>query len=283
MKPAPFDLERPTRLDEVLALLARHGSDARLIAGGQSLVPLMNLRMATPALLIDLNRVEGLAGIRLDGAWLRVGAMTRQKQLMSDPLIAAHAPLVAKAMPHIGHVQTRSRGTIGGSLAHADPSAELPVAMVALGAMLTLRSAQGERTIAAREFFLDVLSTALQPADVLIEIAIPAAPAGTRAAFAEFARRHGDFAIASCAAQYVPDAKAPRLDVALGGVGNVPHHCSGLCAAMAAAGFARAAIEHAVDDEVARLAPLQDLQADAALRRQLARVGLSDCLREVLP
>ena len=283
MKPAPFELERPTRLGDVLALLSKHGGDARLIAGGQSLVPLMNLRMATPALLIDLNRVEGMAGIRLDGAWLRVGAMTRQQQLMSDPLIAAHAPLIAKAMPHIGHVQTRSRGTLGGSLAHADPSAELPVAMVALGAVLTLRSAKADRTIAARDFFEDVLSTALQPTELLVEIAIPVAPPGTRATFVEFARRHGDFAITSCAMQYVPDAKAPRLGAALGGVGNVPHHCAGLVAAMSAARYARTAIERAVDDEVALLNPLQDLQADATLRRQLARVALTNCLNEVLP
>ena len=192
MKPAPFEIERPTRLDDVLRLLAANTGDARVIAGGQSLVPLMNLRMATPSLLIDLNRVEALQGIRVDGPWLRIGAMTRQQRLLSDPLIAAHAPLLARALPHIGHVQTRNRGTIGGSLAHADPSAELPVCMVALGATLSVGSASGGRTIPAREFFTDILSTTLQPDEVLVEIAIPRAPPGTRAWFIEFARRHGD-------------------------------------------------------------------------------------------
>ena len=283
MKPAPFEIERPTLLVEALRLLAAHAGEARLIAGGQSLVPLMNLRMATPALLIDLNRVEALQGIRVDGPWLRIGAMTRQQRLMSDPLVAAHAPLVARAIPHVGHVQTRNRGTIGGSLAHADPSAELPVTMVALGAILRVQSASRERDIPAREFFKDILSTALEPDEVLVEVAIPRAPIGTRASFVEFARRHGDFAIASCAAQFVPDGRAPRLEVALGGVGSVPHLCSQLAAALAATGFSRARLAPEIESEVALLTPMSDLQADATLRRQLVRVALDVCLKEVLP
>ena len=283
MKPAPFEIERPTRLDDVLRLLAANTGDARVIAGGQSLVPLMNLRMATPSLLIDLNRVEALQGICVDGPWLRIGAMTRQQRLLSDPLIAAHAPLLARALPHIGHVQTRNRGTIGGSLAHADPSAELPVCVVALGATLSVGSASGGRTIPAREFFTDILSTTLQPDEVLVEIAIPRAPPGTRAWFIEFARRHGDFAIASCAAQFVADPRSPRLEVALGGVGSIPHCCTGLVAALAAAGFSRANLAQVIESEVALLSPLEDLQADAVLRRQLARVALNGCLTEILP
>jgi CO/xanthine dehydrogenase FAD-binding subunit len=283
MKPAPFDIRRPVELDEVLALLAEHREAARLIAGGQSLVPLMNLRMATPELLVDLNRVQGLSGIRVDGEWIRIGAMTRQREILGHPLLVQHAPLLTRAAPFIGHVQTRSRGTVGGSLAHADPSAELPVTMVALDAVLTARSARGERTIPAREFFEDILTTRLDPTEVLVEIAVRAAPKGTRASFREFARRHGDFAIASCAAQFVPGADGPRLDIALGGVGPVPHYCSRLCTALAGSGFSRDGIEHLVADEVAALDPLSDLQADADYRRTLATVVLIDCLKEVLP
>ncbi|MGH7003419.1 MAG: FAD binding domain-containing protein, partial [Alphaproteobacteria bacterium] len=153
MKPSPFDLHRPRTLEEVLDLLSRYGEEAKLIAGGQSLVPLMNLRMATPAVVVDLNLVAGLAGISSDGHALRIGAMTRQKHMITDPLVARGAPLLARAVSHVGHVQTRSRGTVGGSLAHADPSAELPLVMVTLGAEFVLRSMRGARSIAAREFF----------------------------------------------------------------------------------------------------------------------------------
>ncbi len=283
MKPSQFEFERPTRIEEVLALLEQHGPEARVIAGGQSLVPLMNLRMVAPAVLVDLNRVEGLAGITLEGRTLRIGAMTRQHLLLTDPLVAAHAPLLTRAMPHVGHVQTRNRGTVGGSLSHADPSAELPVSMVALDATMRVRSVNGERAIPARAFFEDILTTGLQPGELLVAIEVPAAPRGTRVAFHEFARRHGDFAIASCAAQFTLDNGEGRLDVALGGVANVPHYCAGLCDTLTRAGFDRSAIEKAVAREAAALSPMQDLHADAALRRQLARVALTDCLKEVLP
>lgn len=283
MKPAQFEMRRPTRLEEVVALLDEFGADARLIAGGQSLVPLMNLRMVTPSLLIDLNRVQGLSGVQLDDGILRIGAMTRQHVLLTDPLVAVHAPLIGKAIPHIGHGQTRNRGTIGGSLAHADPSAELPLTIVALGATLRTRSAQGERTLSARGFFEDVLTTALQPGEVLIGIDIPVAPAGTRTSFVEFARRHGDFAITACAAQFVPDPGPTRLQVALGGVAKVPHYCAQLCADLAAARFSRSAVEDIVATELALLSPMGDLHATPALRLQLAKVALSQCLMEILP
>lgn len=283
MKPAAFQMERPAGLADALALLAQHGADGRAIAGGQSLVPMMNLRIVSPLVLVDLNRVGELSGIRLDGATLRIGAMTRQHQLLSDPLVAQHAPLVARAMPHVGHVQTRNRGTLGGSLAHADPSAELPVTMVALGAVMHVRSSATHRRLAARDFFEDMLTTALQPGELLTEIEIPVAPPGTRAYFTEFARRHGDFAIASCAAQFVPADGQSRLEVALGGVGNVPHWCGGLADSLAAAGFVRSAVDEAVEREIALLSPTQDVHADVALRTQLARVALTNCLQEVLP
>jgi len=161
MKPAAFDMVRPETLAEALAFLGDRAEDAKVIAGGQSLVPVMNFRLAAPRFLIDLNRIKALAGIRLDGDMLRIGAMTRQSALMENPLIA-HAPLLALALPHIGHVQTRSRGTIGGSLAHADPSAELPLIMVTLDATLTIESRRGgRRVMPARQFFTDAMVTEL--------------------------------------------------------------------------------------------------------------------------
>lgn len=175
MKPMPFELHRPSDMQTVLALLNEHGSDARLIAGGQSLVPMMNLRLVSFEHLIDLNSVTDLSGVELQGEVLRIGAMTRQQSLLREPLLARHAPLLAAALPHIGHLQTRSRGTVGGSLAHADPSAELPLCMVTLGARVKLASTGGDRELQAREFFQGVLSTDMAPDEVITAIDVPIA------------------------------------------------------------------------------------------------------------
>ncbi len=282
MKPAPFDMVRPESLQEALHLLATV-PDARIIAGGQSLVPLLNLRMAMPAMLIDINRVGGLSGVALVGEELHIGAMTRQKDLFDNPMVAAHAPLVAKAMPNVGHVQTRNRGTVGGSLAHADPAAELPLVMTALDATLILESVRGTRSIKARSFFVDALTTSLASDELLIKVCIACAPAGTRAAFREFARRHGDFAIAAAAVQRtVTDAAGVSLRAALGGVGPLPKACERL-EAIAADGVGSPDVLAAmVDEEIRCLEPQADLQATAEYRRTLARIALQDCLAEVL-
>lgn len=280
MKPAPFEMQRPTRLEDALALLAGE-PDARVIAGGQSLVPMMNLRLVSPALLVDLSRIDDLAGIAVHGECLRIGAMTRQHLLLEHELVERHAPLIARAMPHVGHVQTRNRGTVGGSIAHADPSAELPVAMVALDAVLHASRHGAHRAVPASEFFQGVLTTCLEPGEILTHIEIPLAPPGTRAHFTEFARRHGDFAIAACGVQFVPGAS--RLQAALGGVGPTPHRCAALEAALASSGFARSAVGEAVERELAGLEPMDDLHADASLRLQLARTALTRSLMEVLP
>ena len=280
MKPARFEIHQPRKLAEVLELLARQGDDAKILAGGQSLVPLMNLRMATPATLIDINRVAGLAGIRNDGGRIRIGAMTRQKALVGHPLIDDHVPLLAKAMAHVGHVQTRSRGTVGGSLAHADPAAELPLVMVTLDAVFTAESVRGRRQIAARHFFRDALTTDLAADELLVEIDLPVAPADSRTAFREFARRHGDFAIAAAAVQW--SAEDATLAAGLGGVGTVPHFCARLADAAAAAQGNRSHLEALARDEIAGIVPLSDLHASADYRRTLAALALADCLEEVM-
>ena len=175
MKPCVFEMHRPRELLEALELLERHGDDARLIAGGQSLVPMMNLRIATPAILVDLNTVSGLSGIHRDGDVIRIGAMTRQQSLLDNELIRQHVPLMAEATRHIGHYSTRSRGTVGGSLANADPSSELALVAVTLGADLTIRGRTQTRIVGASDFFIDALRTALEPTEILTELAVAVA------------------------------------------------------------------------------------------------------------
>jgi hypothetical protein len=193
MKPAKFDYYDPTTLDEALSLLAQFGDRARPLAGGQSLVPLMNFRLIRPAHLIDLNGVAGLSYLKIDDGALRLGATTRQRELERSADVAKRWPLLRDAAGFIGHVQIRNRGTIGGSLAHAFPSAELPVAMVSLDASLTLRSKTNQRTARAEDFFLSYMTTMLQPDELLTEISVPALPAQSGWSYHEVSRRHGDF------------------------------------------------------------------------------------------
>ncbi len=200
MKPAPFGYAAPDTVDEALSILASDGADARLIAGGQSLGPLLNLRIAAPGLVVDLNRVEGLDGITVgsDGS-LRLGAMVRQRAAEISPEVAGW-PVLAEAISHIGHRAIRNRGTIGGSVAHADPAAELPASLVALDAVLAVRSASATRSVLASEFFVGPFTTVLAPDEMLVEIVVPAAPARTGYSWMEVARRHGDFGIIGVAA-----------------------------------------------------------------------------------
>lgn len=200
MKPAPFAYDAPETLEEALGLLAREGEDAKVLAGGQSLVPLLNFRLARPDRLVDLNRVEELAYLRRDGDVLRIGALARHVHLERSAEVAAGWPLLAEAVRHVGHPQIRARGTVCGSVAHADPSAELPVALAALDARLHVRSARGSRTLAAGDFFLSFFTTALEPDELLVEVEVPPLPAGSGSAFAEHARTHGDFAVGGAAA-----------------------------------------------------------------------------------
>lgn len=195
MKPAAFEYYDPTTLSEALNLLAQLGGTARPLAGGQSLVPMMNLRLARPSQLIDLNRVAELSYLRVENGELRVGAMTRQREIERSATVAERWPLLREATGYIGHVQIRNRGTVGGSLAHAYPSAELPVVMCALGAVFVLRSQRGERSLNAKEFFVGPMTTVLEPDELLIEVRVPPLPPRTGWAFQEISRRFGDFAL----------------------------------------------------------------------------------------
>lgn len=200
MKPAPFEYKAPQSIGEALGMLGESGDDAKLLAGGQSLVPAMNFRVIQPSVLIDLNRVPELNYIRDEDGVLRIGAMTRERQLEVDPQIRRWAPLLDEAMPHVAHPQIRNRGTLGGSLAHADPAAELPVIMVALEARLKARGASGERWIAASDFFAGMFTTALAPDEMLVEIELPASAPRTGWSFLEVAPRAGDYAMMGVAA-----------------------------------------------------------------------------------
>jgi CO/xanthine dehydrogenase FAD-binding subunit len=215
VKPATFDYEAPRTVEAALALL---DDDAKVLAGGQSLVPVMNFRLARPAKLVDVNRIADLAYLRREGGRLRIGATTRHATLERSALVARGWPLLQQAVRHVGHPQIRSRGTIGGSCAHADPTAELPVALTALDALFHVRSRSGARAVEARDFFVTHLTTALRADELLVEIEVPAPPEGARTAFAEHARTHGDWAIAGAAVVVAPRHAA----IALLGAGPTP-------------------------------------------------------------
>jgi carbon-monoxide dehydrogenase medium subunit len=198
MKPAPFRLLRPESLEAACAALREHGDDAQLLAGGQSLVPTMNFALAQPEVLVDLSRVEDLGRVAVHDGQLAIGAMVRQRAAETDPQIRAEAPMIARALPFVGHVQNRNRGTIGGSIAHADPAAELPAVALALDAELALVSDRGERTVEATEFLHGPFMTAIEAGELLAEIRVPRRP-NAGVAVHEIARRHGDFAVAGVA------------------------------------------------------------------------------------
>jgi carbon-monoxide dehydrogenase medium subunit len=218
VKPAPFAHEEPRSLENALGLLAQHGEDAKVLAGGQSLIPLLNFRLARPEVLVDVNRIDGLSFIRRRDGLLRIGALTRMASLERSPLVRERWPLLAEAARLVGHPQIRSRGTVGGSVAHADPAAELPAALVALGARFRAVSARGERELGPEDFFVTHLTTALEPDELLVEVVVPPLPAGTRAAIVEHARVHGDFALGGA----VVVAGVGRASVVLLAAGATP-------------------------------------------------------------
>ncbi len=281
MKPAPFEYHRPATLDEVTGLLAQHGYDAKLLAGGQSLVPAMNFRLAQPAVLIDLERVAGLAELGEGDGVLRMGAMTRQRACERSALVARGAPLLVETLPFIAHPQIRNRGTIGGSIAHADPAAEIPAVMLALDARFHLRGPGGARVVRAGEFFTGLFGTALEPDEVLTDVEIPAPAAGSGWAFGEVSRRHGDYALAGVAAVVTLDAagRCSGARVALLSVGDGPVLAAGAAAALAGAEPTEEAVRAAADAVGREIDPPADIHASAAYRRQLAEV----LVRRVLP
>jgi carbon-monoxide dehydrogenase medium subunit len=269
MKPAPFLLHRPATLAQALDLLART-QNARIIAGGQSLMPMLAMRLALPDNLIDLNRITELSYIREDSGAIVIGAMTRQRDIEFSPLIATHLPLLREAILQVGHRQTRNRGTIGGSLCHLDPSAEMPAVMVALDAMLVAESARGRRELPMAQFAEGLMTTSLAPDEVLTQIRVQGWSRAHGAHFVEFARRHGDFAVVSAAAMIELDRKRriARVALALGGVAAMPFRASAAERALVgqsdSAAFARAA-QTASDGEA-----LNDPAFPAWYRRRLA-------------
>ena len=270
MKPARFDYLAAASVEEAVAALATHGDDAVVLAGGQSLVPLLTVRLARPAVVVDINRVAGLAGIEANGV-LTVGALVRQAAALRSHELAGRAPLLAAALGHIGHVATRSRGTIGGSVAHADPAAELPATLLALDATVVLRGPDGERYVAAADFFQGPFTTARRHAELLTAVRIPALPAGAVHGFHEITRRQGDFALAGAAVVVAPGGAAVpggHVRVALFGVAPCAFRAAAAEAALAAGapGAEVAALAAAAAD------PQGDIHATAAYRREAARV-----------
>lgn len=284
MKPAPFEYLAPDSLEAALDVLARQGGDAKILAGGQSLIPVMNFRLAQPSLLVDLNRISELDFLRRgeDGG-LRIGAMTRQRRLERDPLVAEAAPLLREAAPWIAHPQIRNRGTFGGSLSHADPAAELPAVAVALRARLRLRKSGGERWVEASEFFAGLFTTSLEPDEILVEAAIPALPPRTGWAFLEVARRHGDYAQVGVAALVTlgEDGRCREARLVYLSVGDAPVEAREAARLLAGEEISPRAIEAAAEkasrDE---MDPLGDIHATPEFKRHLAGVLTRRALRQ---
>ena len=276
MKPAPFEYFAATSVEEALAHLAEHGFEAKVLAGGQSLVPMMNFRLVQPSVLVDLNPIPDLAFIQPGGdGGLRIGALTRHHQVEMDPLIKAKFPLLHEAAPKIGYPQIRRRGTMGGSLSHADPSAELVTVSVALNGRFRLRSSKGERWVPAQEFFIGLFSTLLAPDELLIEVSLPPLPARTGTSFIEVARRRHDFALVGVAAVVTLDAKGVCREVRVVFLSAGDRPMEARRAAEVLIGQSptqealRAAAEIAASDDID---PSSDIHATASFRRHLANI-----------
>ena len=280
MKPAPFVYHRPASLPDALTLLERYGPEGRILAGGQSLVPALNMRLATPGALIDINRIAGLDEIRLGTEGLVLGALARLDAVERSPLVAAHAPLIAQALPHVAHLAVRTRSSVGGCVAHADPAAELPACLVALGGTVRALSRRGPREIAAAEFFRGVCTTALGPDEVLTAVVVPRLAPGLRSRFDELARRHGDYALVALAAHArVVDGTLAEARLVLAGVGTTPVRAARAEAALTGRRVDAAALDAATRALAVELDPPSDVHASAALRRHLAGVLLRRAVR----
>ena len=271
MKPPPFEYHAPGSLPEALELLATLGDEAKVLAGGQSLVPLLNLRLARPAHLIDINNLTELAEIgSLDGG-LRIGALVRQRAAERSALVGERCPLLADALPMIGHPQIRNRGTIGGSLAHADPASELPAVAAALDADLVVRSSRGQRVLKAADFFVSYLTTSLAPDELLVELRLSAWPAGTGWAYLEVSRRHGDFAMVGVAStlRLAPDGSIAAARLAYTGAGEAPVRAHDAESKLIGQPAVESTFAAAASAAIAVLDPPSDVHATAAYRRHI--------------
>jgi len=276
MKPPPFKYFAPTTLEEALELIAQHGFDAKALAGGQSLIPTMNFRLAQPGVLVDLNNIPELDYIRPGSeGGVSIGAMTRQRAVEQSQLVAERAPLVHETMPYIAHPQIRNRGTFGGSIAHADPAAELPAIAVARNARLKVSSHSGERWVQANEFFVDLFATALEPEELLVEVALPDMPPRSGYAFEEVSRRHGDYALVGAAAVVTLDSShnCEQAKLVYFSVGNGPVEAHQAEAVLQGQPLTAEAIQAAAETAAAEdIDPPGDIHASAAFRRHLAKV-----------
>jgi aerobic carbon-monoxide dehydrogenase medium subunit len=284
MKWPAFLYARASSLDEVWRLLAEHGDEARIIAGGQTLLATLAFRLSEPRLLVDITRIDALRSIAQSGGVLRIGALTRHVELGRDSLVERHAPLLAEAVPLIAHPAIRNRGTIGGSLAYADPAAELPACIVALDATLRLVSAAGERRVPASAFFTGLLETALRPGELIAAVEVPLATPSTRCAIVEVARRSGDYAMAGLAACLTLEAGVVgSARLAYFGVGNGPVLAARAAAALVGRALDGAAIAAAQAALGGDLDPPDDLHGPAAMKLHLARVLTARALSRFLP
>ena len=274
MKPASFNLLRPRNVDEALALLQAHGDDAKVLAGGQSLVPLMNFRLAQPRNLLDLNGVRGLDKIQFNDQTLSLGAMVRQRDVERSPAIAERVPIFREAIEQIAHPAIRNRGTVGGSLVHADPAAELPVLAIALDATLHLRSVRGRRSVAARDFYQGYLMTDIAADELLVEIDFNLPPPNSGWCCAEIARRQGDFAIVAVAVLLACgiDRRVSFARIALGGVGPAPLRAAAAEETLSGKRPDAELFRRAADAAAQAVEPPADIHASSAYRRQLAAV-----------
>ncbi len=285
MKPASFKYVAAASLEHALALKAEHGDEAKFLAGGQSLMPTMNFRLAQPAILIDINRIEGLGTIRpddRDGAV--IGALTRYRTLERDPGFARAYPLIAEALPHIAHPQIRNRGTIGGNLSHADPASELPAIMLALGARFHIQAENRERWIEASDFFVGALTTDLQPDEMLVEVELASAQPRTGCCFMEVARRRGDFAIAGVAAMMTLNArgKCTHVRLAFCGVGETPIDASSAAEALVGHAPTDAAIRDVAASVQSLIEPGGSVHATADYQRHVAGILAERALQTTL-
>lgn len=280
MKLPQFEYACPTTLKDAVALLTSHGGDAKALAGGQSLMPMMAFRIAHPALLVDLRKLPGLREIKISSDGVRLGAMVRWRDIEDDTRLKTAHPLLKAAIAHVAHYQIRNRGTVGGSIAHADPAAEMPGIAVACEAEIAVMGKSGARTIKASNFFLGALTTALQSDEIITELRLPSWPAQRRWGFQEFARRRGDFAMAGVAVYYDLEAgKADNAHIGVIGIGDKPHRLAAAEAALNGRAVDEAVIEKVAAAASTAVEPQDDIHASAAYRRALVGTMLERALK----
>jgi len=283
MKPAAFEYHAPDTVEEAVALLDAHGDQAKVLAGGQSLVPLMNMRLARPAVIVDINRIQTLNYLAEDGGTLALGALCRQRAAERSALVARHCPLLGDALALVGHAQIRNRGTVVGSLAHADPAAELCAVLATLGGTVTAVGPQGTRSIPADELFVSYLTTSLDPRELLTEARFPALPRGTGWAWKEIARRHGDFALAGVGVGLaLRGGRIAEARIGLTGVGATPVRAARAERSLVGAVPSDALWEAAAEAVRAEVEPDGDIHASAEYRRHIAGVLTRRALAEAL-